>query len=252
MTKRIAAVIAGAMLIGASLFAAAPAHAGGYDPEVDCTSAGFGTGRALTNGDHINMDIVQNGQKFQLNAYVDRNVQGGFDTLGIRINGHGSIPLTEAQVKAGALVFDYSSYLPSTKPHKVEWVQFNSSYFNQNRDPGKVLNCGEEPPVVPEKPEPVVTVKADETVKCDDKVVLIRETTTSIDWKLVNNVWVQDEPVVSVKDSTRPATAQECPLPEIPDVGMDTGQTIGLIGGAGFLLTAGGILLALNRRKQQV
>lgn len=238
--------LAGLIAIGV-VSAPTVAHAGGYDPEVDCTSAGFGTGRALTNGDHVNMDIVQDGRKFQLNAYVDRNVPGGFDTLGIRINGHGSIPLTEAQVKAGALVFDYTSYLPSKAPYTVEWTQFNDKYFNQDRNPGKFLHCEGEV-VVPEKPEPIVTLTREETVNCESKTVTVRETTTTTDWKLIDNVWVRDVPTISYIDTERPATQQECPLPEIPDVGVNTAGLLWTLGG-GLGLIGAGTAIAVKRRR---
>jgi hypothetical protein len=240
--------IALALMIGlGAVTAPTTAYAGGYDPEVDCTSAGFGTGRALTNSDHINMDIAQDGRKFQLNAYVDRNVPGGFDTLGIRINGHGSIPLTEAQVKAGALVFDYSSYLSSKKAFTVEWAQFNSSYFNQDRNPSKFLNC-EGDVVVPEKPEPIVTVTHKDTVNCETKVVTRTETTERTDWKLVDNVWVKDVPVITTTTSERPANTVDCPLPEIPDVGVNTAGLLWTLGG-GLLMVGAGTALAVKRRR---
>lgn len=237
--------LAGLIALGV-MSAPTVAHAGGYDPEVDCTSAGFGTGRSLVNGDHVNMDIVQDGRKFQLNAYVDRNVPGGFDTLGIRINGHGSIPLTEGQVKAGALVFDYSNYLPSKAPYTVEWVQMNSSYFNVTRDPGKFLHCEGEV-VIPEKPEPIVTVTRDETVNCESKTVTLRETTTTIDWKLIDNVWVKDVPTSSYIDTERPGDTRDCPVEEIPDVGVD-GVALGWTLAGALTLVACGILLKLRRR----
>lgn len=48
-----------------------------------------------------------------------------------------SIPQTS--VDSGILAFEYSSGW--TGSCTVEWVQFNSSYFNQDRDSAKFLNC---------------------------------------------------------------------------------------------------------------
>lgn len=248
MKKTLTTLAITALALLGALSVPAAAHAGGTEPEVTCDYAGFNTGRALSSGDHVNMDIVQDGKKFQLNAYVDRNIQGGFDTLGIRINGHPPIPLTEAQVKTGVLKFDYAQYLPATTPHKVEWVQYNSLYFNQDRNPAKFLDCAGEPPVVPEKPLPVTETTRTETKDCETKVILIRDTTTTTDWKLVDNVWVQNLPTSSYIDSTRPATASECPLPEIPDVGVNTAGLLWTLGG-GLALVGTGIALTVKRRR---
>ncbi|MDO7883549.1 hypothetical protein [Antiquaquibacter soli] len=114
---------------------------------VDCTAATIYTNAALKNGDHINMDVVQNGTKFQLNAYVDqRQSQDPASESGLvlRITQKTGpqivLPITAAQKNSGTFTFTYSSYL--TGGWTVEWVQFNSSYFNQNRDAAKFLYCG--------------------------------------------------------------------------------------------------------------
>lgn len=113
------------------------------DENITCDVAWNQPGRALTNGDHINIDLTQGGVKSQVNAYVDRNIVGGYDTLGLRLtvpSGQVTIPLTEAAVKTGRFEFNFGSYL--TGVYTVEWAQFNSRYFNQDRDTAKFLLCG--------------------------------------------------------------------------------------------------------------
>lgn len=124
----------------ASAFPSSCAYPPGYD--LQCDELAVDYGRALKEGDHINMDITVDGTTFQRSAYVDKNVEGGWNGFGLRINGFDPIPLTEAQVKSGRIVFAYSS----TFEHEVftvEWVQMNSSYFNQGRSSAVFLHCGE-------------------------------------------------------------------------------------------------------------
>lgn len=116
---------------------------------ITCTDAWIAPGRALTNGDHINIDVVVNGVKQQRNAYVDRNIAGGYDTLGLRINtgsGQVTVPLSAEAVKTGKFSFNFGQYVSGS--WTVEWAQFNSSYFNQDRNSGNFLTCGKpvEPP----------------------------------------------------------------------------------------------------------
>lgn len=117
--------------------------------DLTCEIATNYTGRALTNGDHINMDIVQNGRKFQVNAQVDRRQAqdpASESGLVLRVNAPGgpyTLPITNAQRDAGTLSFSYATYL--TGSFTVEWVQFNSTYFNQNRDQTRFLVCGDLP-----------------------------------------------------------------------------------------------------------
>jgi LPXTG-motif cell wall-anchored protein len=132
---------AGLSHLGFRINAASPTN------DLTCTVATNYTGRALTNGDHINMDIVQNGAKFQVNAQVDiRQAQDPVSPSGlvVRVNAPGgpyTLPLTTAQRDSGVLAFAYSTYLSSS--FTVEWVQFNSTYFNQNRDETRFLVCGD-------------------------------------------------------------------------------------------------------------
>ena len=117
--------------------------------DLDCLTATNFQGRALTNGDHINMDIVQGGVKFQINAQIDiRQSQDPVSESGlvVRVNAPGgpfTLPLSNAERNSGVFAFAYSTYLSGQ--WTVEWVQFNSTYFNQNRDAGQFLICGDLP-----------------------------------------------------------------------------------------------------------
>lgn len=117
--------------------------------DLDCDIATNYPGRALTNGDHINMDIVQGGQKFQINASIDiRQSQDPASESGlvVRVNAPGgpyTLPITNDQKNSGVFAFSYASYL--TGQFTVEWVQFNSTYFNQDRDAADFLVCGDLP-----------------------------------------------------------------------------------------------------------
>lgn len=118
--------------------------------DLDCVTATNYPGRALTNGDHINMDVVKDGQKFQINAQIDiRQSQDPPSESGlvVRVNAPGFsnivLPITNAQKASGIFEFEYSNYV--TEYWTVEWVQFNSTYFNQDRDSAKFLHCGDLP-----------------------------------------------------------------------------------------------------------
>jgi hypothetical protein len=117
--------------------------------DLDCVTATSFHGRALTNGDHINMDIAQGDKKFQINAQIDRRQAhdpASESGLVVRVNapsGAITLPLTIAQRDSGVFAFDYSTYL--TGRWTVEWVQFNSTYFNKDRDTAAFLVCGDLP-----------------------------------------------------------------------------------------------------------
>ena len=67
------------------------------------------------------------------------------------------------------------------------------------------------PVIVPGKPGPVVTNTSSTTVDCGTAIVTTRSSTTTVDYKLVNNVWVKQAPVtVQDPDITRAATDAEC------------------------------------------
>jgi hypothetical protein len=241
------------LVLAAGLFMGGPQH------QLTCDVADFNTGRQLTNGDHINMDIVQNGQKFQVNAYVDRNISGGFDTLGVRFSDGTSKPLTQAEVESGVLTFEYANFMPSSADYTVEWVQYNSSYFNQDRNPDNFLDCaGEVPPVVieqPEQPDDIIVEEILEergTPQCVEGVtntpVFFTKQVTTIthEYDETTNEWVEGEPIVEIVDEwSSEEVGSDC---ELPDTGAE-GWALGL--GALGLLVAG-IAAKVTSRKAQV
>ncbi|MDO9590044.1 MAG: hypothetical protein Q7J04_02755, partial [Microcella sp.] len=124
--------------------------------DLDCVTATNFQGRALTNGDHINMDIVQNGVAVPVSAQVDiRQAHDPASASGlvVRVNAPGgpyTLPLSIEQRDSGVFSFAYATYLTGT--FTVEWVQFNSTYFNKERVEAQFLVCGDdegEQPVTP-------------------------------------------------------------------------------------------------------
>jgi hypothetical protein len=70
------------------------------------------------------------------------------------------------------------------------------------------------PVVIPGKPGAVVTNTASTTIDCGAAIATTRSSTTTVDYKLVDNVWVKQAPVtVQDPDTTRAATDAECGLP---------------------------------------
>lgn len=126
-------------------------HLGFKDPQyiasrVDCSAATLSTGRGLTNGDHINMTVAQDGRVFQVNASIDiAQAQDPASASGLvaRLKVPGQpdrvIPLTRAEAASGDLAFTYSQYLSGT--WTVRWVQFNSTYFNQSNLEVNYFSC---------------------------------------------------------------------------------------------------------------
>lgn len=148
--KRWLGILAASTLLagGATLAVAGPASATYTDQT--CTVATLEPHRALQNGDHINIDVTKDGQKFQVNAYVDQNIHGGYGPtkLGLRLNtpnGQFQVPLSENEVLSGVLTFPFGEYLSGA--YTIEWIQFNDHYFNQGRDPGKFLDCNGRDPL---------------------------------------------------------------------------------------------------------
>lgn len=102
--------------------------------DVTCTAVSVDWGQALTTALHVNMRIMTKDGEQTLTAYVDQNVDGGYKTLGLRINGFDPIPLTEQQVKSGHLDFAYPVYLEKNgyTEWAVVWVQVDDMHFNQD------------------------------------------------------------------------------------------------------------------------
>jgi LPXTG-motif cell wall-anchored protein len=224
---------------------------GGPDHQLTCDVADFHTGRTLTNGDHINMDVVQGDRKFQVNAYVDRNIQGGHDTLGVRFSDGTSKPLTQAEVESGVLVFQYSNLLADS-PYTVEWVQYNSSYFNQDRDSDKFLDCaGEVPPVIiepPVQPDDIIVEEILESrgeTECiagvhKTPVFFTKQLTTIVfEYDETTNEWVEGEPIVEIVDEwSSEEVGSDCELPDTGAEGLIVGAlAAAVLIGAGLTLT---------------
>jgi hypothetical protein len=127
-----------------------PTHATG----LTCDVATLYKSSPLTNGDHINMDVVIDGLKQQVNAYVDLWQAGGPTpqlsdyvlTVTPKSGGQFKVSIPQANVDSGILSFEYSSGW--TGSWTVEWVQYNSSYFNQDRNSATFLYCQNDIPVV--------------------------------------------------------------------------------------------------------
>ncbi|UVG35252.1 membrane protein [Microbacterium phage Cece] len=148
--KRWLGILAASTLLagGATLAVAAPASATNISQT--CTVATLEPHRALQNGDHINIDVTKDGQKFQVNAYVDQNIHGGYGPtkLGLRLttpNGQFQVPLKAEEVETGKLTFKFGEYLSGQ--YTVEWIQFNDHYFNQDRNPANFLECNGRTPL---------------------------------------------------------------------------------------------------------
>ncbi len=154
---------------------------------VDCSAATIFTGAALKNGDHINMDVVQGGTKFQLNAFVDqRQSQDPASESGLvlrvtqKTGPQLVFAITNAQKQSGSFVFTYSTYL--TGKWTVEWVQFNSSYFNQDRNSAKFIYCGEDPA------DSAASVSKT-AATCDAAETLVLGTATNATWGTVTGAY---------------------------------------------------------------
>ena len=122
--------------------------------DVDCTTIEFLVGRALNGSDHINVDIVYNGKRGQINVEINevQTANGDpastsglyalykFDAIGLP---NVKVPISAADAAAGRIVFAYSTYL--TGQWTIEWIQFNSTYFNKERVSANFVVCGDLP-----------------------------------------------------------------------------------------------------------
>lgn len=204
MKKIIAVALATVMMLVGLVGLGAPASAT-YN-NLTCTTATLEPHRALTNGDHINMEITQNGRTFQVNAYVDKNI-GGYQDLGVRIQGNESnhtYPLTESEVNSGVLNFEYVKSIVG--PFTVKWVQFNDTYFNQDRSK-EGLTCGEVVPPKPEQPKAETRTKVTDVCKAATRVT--DHYTTEYVWSDSAKAWVLGKEKWSHKVNT-PLSASEC------------------------------------------
>jgi hypothetical protein len=155
-----------------------PTHAVG----LTCDAATLYKSSPLTNGDHINMDVVIDGTTQQVNAYVDLWQTGGPTpklsdyvlTITPKSGAQFTVSLPQSSVDSGILSFEYSSGW--TGSWTVEWVQYNSSYFNQDRSSAKFLHCQTGIPVE------ISTAPSATTPTCDVDGALVLPSTAHITW----------------------------------------------------------------------
>ena len=142
------------------------------EPEmiVDCVEISYETGRPLNGADHINVDVVYNGVRGQINLEINENQAqdptstSGFhaflkfaDTFGID---DVKVPISQEELDSGVLRFEYGQYFTGT--WTIEWVQFNSTYFNQDRNELEFVTCGDLP-----TEELVVPTASMQQITCD-------------------------------------------------------------------------------------
>jgi hypothetical protein len=147
-----------------------------------CDAATLYKGSPLSNGDHVNMDVVIDGVKQQVNAYVDLWQTGGPTpklsdyvlTITPKSGPQFKVSIPQANIDSGILAFEYSSGW--TGSWTVEWVQYNSSYFNQDRNSAKFLHCQKDIPVV------IATVPSATAPTCDADGALVLPSTANITW----------------------------------------------------------------------
>lgn len=155
-----------------------PTHANG----LTCDAATLYKSTPLSNGDHINMDVVIDGTKQQVNAYVDLWQAGGPTpklsdyvlTITPKSGAQFKVSIPQANVDSGILTFEYSSGW--TGSWTVAWVQYNSSYFNQDRNAANFLHCQKDVPVV------IATAPSATAPTCDADGALVLPNTANITW----------------------------------------------------------------------
>ena len=123
------------------------------EPTLTCERIIVNYHRPLTNGDHINMTIRSGASEFQVNAYVDLNVAGGYNGLGLRFSDGSTRPLTQAEVESGIIDWAYPTHAMivalNGAPFEVVFLQAN------HHDSWPGLHCGDEPTPVTPEPTPV-------------------------------------------------------------------------------------------------
>ena len=121
------------------------------DLDLVCGTATAILDAALANGNHINMEVLINGVKKTLNAYVDQNVPGGWsgpgwNQAGLRItdiNGaQTAVPLTQQQILSGKFTFNYGDFIGGATTYSVVWVQMETIHFNDTKVVSGYLDCG--------------------------------------------------------------------------------------------------------------
>ncbi|MER3390363.1 MAG: hypothetical protein RJQ01_10040 [Microcella sp.] len=148
---------------------------------VDCVEISYETQRPLNGADHINVDVVYNGVRGQINLEINENQLANGDpdstsgfhaflkfapAFGIESV---KVPISQEQLNSGLLIFEYGPYFTGT--WTIEWVQFNSTYFNQDRDENRFVTCGDLPTqelVVPTASMQQITCDADGSYTLDD------------------------------------------------------------------------------------
>ena len=110
------------------------------------------------------------------------------------------------------------------------------------------------PVIVPGKPGATVTNTSSTTVDCGTTIVTTRSSTTTVDYKLVNNVWVKQPPVtVQDPDITRAATDAEChvtTLSQVTPVVTSVDRTC-TVSGSYTLGMVDGVIYTVNGTVQQ-
>lgn len=107
---------------------------------------------------------------------------------------------------SGTKTFDVRSHgeWPGWRYFEWQWTQVAGTNYHWE---GSVV-CGTP---LPDKPDPIVTQTSEESVDCKAVVVDIVTTITTTGWKWsdAKNEWIPEEPIVTVKKSTRELTSEE-------------------------------------------
>jgi len=174
---------------------------------VDCAEISYETQRPLNGADHINVDVVYNGERGQINLEINENQSGngdpastsGFhaflkfaDSFGID---NVKVPISQEELDSGILRFDYGSYFDGS--WTIEWVQFNSTYFNQTRDELKFVVCNDLPTY-----ELVVPAASMQQLTCDSDGSYTLDTVEGVVWF----VSIDDGPYVETEAGEYPVT----------------------------------------------
>jgi|GEM_PF-2575305 len=126
---------------------------GAPEPTLTCERIIVNYHRPLTNGDHINMTIRSAAGEFQVNAYVDLNIAGGYNGMGLRFSDGSTRPLTQAEIQAGVIDWAYPTHARivalNGAPFEVIFLQANQ------HDSWPGLHCDSEPTPVTPEPTPV-------------------------------------------------------------------------------------------------